>query len=58
MWRVIVKTTTDTTANLEADRIEETDNFFKLYKENELIGAFDIGIVQFVYKTKVKDKIN
>lgn len=56
MWRVIVKTTTDTTANLEADRIEETDSFFKLYKENELVGAFDIGVVQFVYKTQIKDK--
>lgn len=56
MWRVIVKTTTEITANLEADKIEETDSFFKLYKNNELIGAFDIGIVQFVYKTQVKEK--
>lgn len=56
MWRVIVKTTADITANLEADRIEEIDSFFKLYKGSELVGAFDIGMVQFIYKAKAKDK--
>lgn len=56
MYRVIVKTTADTTANLEADKIEEKDDFLKVYNGVELVGAFDVGSVLFIYKTKVSDK--
>ena len=52
MFRVLIKTTTDITANLEADRIEEKGEFFYLYNGTEIIGVFDIGIVQFMYKSK------
>lgn len=52
MCRVIAKTTAEITANIEGDRIEETADFFKVYKGNELVGAFDVGSIIFIYKTK------
>ena len=55
MFRVLIKTTTDITANLEADRIEEKGEFFYLYNGSEIIGVFDVGIVQFMYKSKKTD---
>lgn len=54
MYRVIVKTTSDVTANLDADNIEEKDEFLKIYNGSELVGMFDVGSVLFVYKTKSK----
>ena len=53
MFRVIVKTT-EFTANLEADRIEENGDFFFVYNGSELVGVFDMGIVQCIYRTKSK----
>ena len=50
--RVIVKTTADITANLEADRIEEDESFLKAYNGEDLVGVFDVGSVLFMYKTK------
>lgn len=54
MYRVIVKTTSEIMANLEADRIEESGDFFIVYNGAEIIGVFDMGIVQCIYKTKTK----
>ncbi len=54
MFRIIVKTTDENTANLEADRIEENDDFFFLHNGSEIVGVFDKGIVQCIYKTKAK----
>ena len=54
MCRVIAKTTAEITANIEGDRIEETADFFKVYKGNELVAAFDVGSIIFIYKTKSK----
>ena len=54
MYRVIVKATSDVTANLEADRIEENGDFFFVYNGPEIVGIFDMGIVQCIYKTKAK----
>lgn len=53
MHRVIAKTT-EFTANLEADRIEENGDFFFVYNGSELVGVFDMGIVQCIYRTKSK----
>jgi hypothetical protein len=55
MCRVLIKTTENVTANLEADRIEENGDFFFVYNGPEIVGVFDMGIVQFIYKTKSKD---
>ena len=55
MYRVIVKTTSDITANLDADVIEEKGDFLKVYNNCELVGMFDIGSVLFIYKTKAKE---
>ena len=52
--RVIVKTTADITANLEADRIEETECFFKVFKGEELVGIFEVGCILCMYKSKAK----
>ncbi len=52
MERVLVKTTTDITANLKADRIEHKEDMFFVWNGSELIGAFDIGAIQFIYKTE------
>lgn len=54
MHRVIVKTTTEITANLEANKIEDCGELIKIYNDNELVGVFDVGIIQFLYKTKSK----
>lgn len=54
--RVIVKTTADITANLEADRIEEAESFLKAYNGKELVGLFDVGSVLFMYKTQTTTK--
>lgn len=54
MFRVIVKTTTEITANLEANKIEENGDFIKIYNDGELVGMFDVGIIQFLYKSKAK----
>ena len=56
--RVIVKTTADITANLEADRIEESESFFKAYNGEELVGIFDVGSVLFMYKSKDRSDNN
>lgn len=58
MKRVLIKTTTETTANLEADRIEYNENLIFVYNGSELIGIFDIGVVQFVYLTQKTVKKN
>ena len=54
MYRVIVVTTAEITANLEADRIEESGDFFIIHNGSEIVGVFDMGIVQCIYKTKAK----
>jgi hypothetical protein len=56
MQRVFVKTTTEVTANLEANKIEECGDLIKIYNDNELVGVFDVGIIQFLYKTKSNGK--
>lgn len=53
--RVVVKTTADITANLEADRIEESEFFFKVFKGEELVGIFEVGCILCMYKTKAKN---
>lgn len=57
MYRVIVITTAEISANLEADRIEESGDFFIVYNGLEIVGVFDMGIVQCIYKTKVKANV-
>ena len=46
--------TSDLIANLEADRIEENGDFFFVYNGSELVGVFDMGVVQSIYRTKSK----
>lgn len=57
MYRVIVTTTAEITANLEADKIEESGDFFIIYNGSEIVGVFDMGIVQCIYKTKAKGNV-
>lgn len=52
MYRVIVKTTTEITANIEANKIEDCGELIKIYNNDELVGVFDVGIIQFLYKSK------
>ena len=54
MYRIIVVTTAEITANLEGDRIEENGDFFFVHNGTEIVGVFDMGIVQCIYKTKTK----
>ena len=54
MYRVIVETTSKTIANLEANKIIEDDGFFKVFNDKELVGAFDVGSVCIIYRTKTK----
>lgn len=55
MYRVIVKTTSDVTANLEADKITEEGETIRVFDGNDLVGVFDVGSVLFIYKTKAKE---
>ena len=57
MYRVIVKATSDVTANLEADKIVEEGDFIRVFNGSELIGIFDLGSVLFAYKTKAKANV-
>ena len=57
MYRVIVKTTTDVVANLEADRIEESGDFFIIHNGSEIVGVFEMGIIQCIYRTKAKENV-
>ena len=56
MYRVIVETTSKIIANLEADKIVEDDGFFKVFNDKDLVGAFDVGSVCIIYKTKTSNK--
>lgn len=56
MYRVIVETISKTIANLEADKIVEDDGFFKVFNDKDLVGAFDVGSVCIIYKTKTNNK--
>ena len=58
MKRILVKTTEEITAKLEADRIEYNENLVFVYNGSELIGIFDIGVVQFIYLTQKTVKKN
>jgi len=49
MSRAIIHTTASTTANLEADRIEQEGDMLKVYKGKTVVGWFDVGAVQFAY---------
>ena len=55
MYRVIVKTTSDVTANIEADKITEEGETIRVFDGNDLVGIFDVGSVLFIYKTKAKE---
>ena len=57
MYRVIVEATSKTIANLEANKIVEDDGFFKIFNDKELVGAFDVGSVCYIYKTKAKSNV-
>lgn len=57
MYRIIVKTNDGITANLEADRIEENGDFFTIHNDEEIVGVFDMEIVQCIYKTKAKENV-
>ena len=56
MYRVIVETISKTIANLEANKIVEDDGFFKVFNDKDLVGAFDVGSVCIIYKTKTSNK--
>ena len=57
MNRVIAMTQDGITANLEADRIEESGDFFIVYNDEDIVGVFEMGIVLCIYKTKVKEYV-
>jgi hypothetical protein len=37
--------------NLEADRIQETKSYIRVYKNNELVGTFRKNEIKMVYKS-------
>ena len=55
MYRVIVKTTSDVTANIEADKIIEEGETIRVFDGNDLVGMFDVGSVLYIYKTKARE---
>ena len=55
MYRVIVKTTSEVTANLEADKITEEGDTIRVFDGADLVGVFDVGSVLYIYKTKARE---
>ena len=52
MKRLIVKCTDGGTCNIEVDRIEQLENdtnYIIARKDNEIVGAFDLGSVSIMY---------
>lgn len=54
MARVMVFTT-ETTCNLNANRIELENEFIKVYKDEKFIGIYDLSVVRAAYVSE-KDK--
>lgn len=55
---VYVKTTSGVTSIIDGDKIEKTDDEYIVTKDDELIGVFDIGVIQFIYKTRTREQKN
>ena len=55
---VHVKTTSGVTSIIDGDKIEKTDDEYIVTKDDELIGVFDIGVIQFIYKTRTREQKN
>lgn len=53
---VYVQTAKDVSCTIEGDRIvfEESTGNYIVYKGTEITGIFDIGTIQFMYKTRRK----
>ena len=52
---VYVKTTSGVTSIIDGDKIEKTDDEYIVTKDDKLIGVFDIGVIQFIYKTRTRE---
>lgn len=55
---VYVKTTNGVTSVIDGDKIERIGDEYFVTQDTELIGVFDVGVIQFIYKTRTKDKKN
>ena len=53
---VYVKTTSGVTSVIDGDKIERIGDEYFVTRNTELIGVFDVGVIQFIYKTKTKGK--
>ena len=55
---VYAQTTKDVSCTIEGDRIELNQELecYLVYHGSELTGAFDVGSIQFIYKTQRKKK--
>lgn len=53
---VYAQTTKDVSFTIEGDRIELNQELecYLVYHGSELTGAFDVGSIQFIYKTQRK----
>ena len=52
MKRFIMHATDGTKANISATHMKNVDDFIEVYCEDELVGMFDKGIIQFCYLSK------
>lgn len=53
---VYVKTTNGVTSVIDGNKIEKIGDEYFITKDDELIGVFDVGVIQFIYKTRTKGK--
>lgn len=53
---VYVKTTSGVTSIIDGDKIERIGDEYFVTKDSDLIGVFDVGVIQFIYKTRTKEK--
>jgi len=56
MKRFIMHATDGTKVNISSTHIKSTGDFVEVYCENELVGMFDKGIIQFCYLSKERNK--
>lgn len=46
----------DMFVNIDADKIEQSNEFFCAYREGNLVGAFDVGCVTSIYLSGKKER--
>ena len=53
MKLIVYFNNSDAFVNIPADRIERNEEFVCAYKEQSLVGMFDVGVISAIYLSEV-----